>query len=99
MTPGSDEPTAQAQTIMERALALVRECRMVVRALEHPPKAGESSSAEAERILYYRLMSALDAGLIRAMDDAVKVLRHASQPLGPMGLNGWSDATGAGAQG
>ena len=52
---------------------------------EHPPQAGESSSAEAERILYYTLMSALDAGLIRAMEDAVKVLRHASQPLGPMG--------------
>jgi len=30
-------------------------------------------------------MSALDAGLIRAMEDALKVLRHASQPLGPTG--------------
>ena len=44
-----------------------------------------SRSAEAERILYFTLMSAIDAGLIEAMDDAVKVLRHASQPLGPMG--------------
>ena len=33
----------------------------------------------------YTLMSGLDAGLIKAMEDAVKVLRHASQPLGPMG--------------
>ena len=53
--------------------------------LEHPPKPGESSSAEAERILYYTLMSAIDAGLIKTMEDALQVLRHASQPLGPMG--------------
>jgi hypothetical protein len=30
-------------------------------------------------------MSAIDEGLIRTMEDAVKVVRHASQPLGPMG--------------
>src|SRR5262249_2899007 len=85
VTAASDEPTAQAQAIMERVLGPVRECRVVLRALEQPPNAGESSSAEAERILYFTLMSALDAGLIKAMEDAVKVLRHASQPLGPMG--------------
>ena len=70
---------------MERVLGLVRECRVVLHALEHPPKTGESSSAEAERILYYTLMSAIDAGLIKAMEDALKVLHHASRPLGPMG--------------
>src|SRR5262245_33455637 len=84
MTPGDEEATAQAQAIMERVLALVRECRLVIQALEHPPKTGESSSAEAERILYYTLMSAIDTGLIRTMEDALQVLRHASQPLGPM---------------
>ena len=84
MTP-SGEPNAQAQAIMERVLGLVRECRMVLRALEHPPNTGESSSAEAERILYFTLMSAIDDGLIRTMEDAVQVLRRASQPLGPMG--------------
>jgi len=52
VTPTSDEPTAQAHGIMERVLRLVTECRVVLRALEHPPKPGESSSAEAERILY-----------------------------------------------
>ena len=57
----------------------------VLRALEHPPKPGESSSAGAERILYFTLMSAIDAGLIRRMEDALQVLRHASRPLGPMG--------------
>jgi hypothetical protein len=58
---------------------------LVLHALERPGAADESSSAEAERILYFTLMSAIDAGLIRTMEDAPKVLRHASQPLGPMG--------------
>src|SRR5262245_37294376 len=31
------------------------------------------------------LMSAIDAGLKRTTEDTIKVLRHASQPLGPMG--------------
>ena len=52
MTAGSDEPTAPAQAIMERVLRLVTECRSVLRALERPGDPGESSSAEAERILY-----------------------------------------------
>ena len=91
MTPASDQPTAEAQAIMERVLRLITECRVVLRALEHTPKAGESSSAEAERILYFTLMSAIDAGLIRTMEDALRVLRHASQPLGPMGAEcGWT---------
>jgi len=47
---------------MERVLALVTECRVVLRAPERPPKLGESSSVEAEQILYYTLMSAIDAG-------------------------------------
>jgi len=85
VTPTSDEPTAQAQAIMERVLALVRECRVVLCALEHLGEAGESSGAEAERILYFTLMSAIDTGLIRTMEDALRVLRHASRPLGPMG--------------
>src|SRR5262245_30374482 len=47
VTPGSDEPTAQAHAVMERVLALVRECRLVLRKLEHPATLGESPSAEA----------------------------------------------------
>jgi len=42
-------------------------------------------AAEAERILYFTLMSTIDAGLVKTMGDALSVLRHASQPLGPMG--------------
>jgi hypothetical protein len=71
MTPGSTEPTAQALVILERVLGLVRECRFVLRALEYPPKTGESSSAAAERILYFTLMSTIDAGLMKTMDDAL----------------------------
>ena len=71
MTPENDEPTAQAQAIMERVLRLVRECRLVLRALERPTERGESSSAKAERILYFTLMSAIDAGLIRTMENAL----------------------------
>jgi len=70
LSPGSDEPTVQAHAIMERVLALVRECRLVL-GLEHAGKAGESPSAEAERILYYGLRSAIDAGVIRTMEDAL----------------------------
>ena len=66
-------------------LSLVTECRVVLRALERAGDPGGSSSAEAERILYFTLMSAIDDGLIRTMEDALKVLRQASQPLGPMG--------------
>ena len=36
-------------------------------------------------MLYYTLMSAIDAGLIKTMEDVLKVLRQASKPLGPMG--------------
>jgi hypothetical protein len=85
VTHASEEPTAQAKAIMERVLGLVRECRVVLQPLERPSKPGESSSAEAERILYFTLMSAIDAGLIRTMADTLQVLRHASQPLRPIG--------------
>jgi hypothetical protein len=42
-------------------------------------------SAQAERLLYYALVGALEAGLVRTAEDALTVLRQASQPLGPMG--------------
>jgi hypothetical protein len=53
--------------------------------LSAPAKLANPPSAEAERILYFTLMRAIDDGLIRTMEDALRVLRHASQPLGPMG--------------
>jgi hypothetical protein len=50
--------------------------------ITHP---ATTTTRSCRRILYFTLMSAIDAGLIRTMEDALKVLRHASQPLGPMG--------------
>jgi hypothetical protein len=85
--PGSDEPTARAQAIIERVLGLVRECRLVLRALERPGEHGESSSAEAERVLYFTLMSAVDAGLIRTMEGVLTVVRL-GQPAA------WADGCG-----
>ena len=45
----------------------------------------ESVSAQAERLLYFALVGALEAGLVRTAEDALTVLRQASAPLGPMG--------------
>jgi hypothetical protein len=45
----------------------------------------ESVSAQAEHLLYYALAGALEAGLVPAAEDALIVLRQATQPLGPMG--------------
>jgi hypothetical protein len=52
-------------------------------------------SAQAERLLYFALVGALEAGLVRTAEDALTVLRQASQPLGPMG-GGVAEAPGAG---
>jgi hypothetical protein len=43
------------------------------------------ASAEVVRVLYFALTSALEAALTRALEDVLTILRHASQPLGPMG--------------
>jgi len=49
------------------------------------PRAPASASAQAERLLYLALLGALEAGLVRTMEDALTVLWQASKPLGPMG--------------
>ncbi len=53
--------------------------------LEAASADAESVSAQAERLLYYALVGALEAGLVRTAEDALTVLRQASQSLGPMG--------------
>jgi hypothetical protein len=53
--------------------------------LEVPRARHESASAQAERHLYLALLGALEAGLVRTMEDTVTVLRQASAPLGPVG--------------
>ena len=80
----ADEPAARAHALLEHLFAILHECRALVPQLEHGPD-GESRSGEAERLLYYALVGAIEEGLGRTAEDALKVLRHASQPLGPMG--------------
>jgi hypothetical protein len=57
----------------------------VVPQLEASPTDPEPVSVQAERLLYYALVGALEAGLVRTAENALTVLRQASQPLGPMG--------------
>jgi hypothetical protein len=80
-----DEAAAQAHALLERLFALLHECRAVDPQLEAPRTDPEPVSAQAERLLYYALVGALEAGLVRTAEDALTVLRQASQPLGPMG--------------
>jgi hypothetical protein len=52
--------------------------------LSEPQPGQESPSARVERLVYFALLGALGAGLVRTMKDAVAVLRQASAPLGPI---------------
>jgi hypothetical protein len=81
----SAEPATQAHAMVERLFALLHDCRALVPQLEAAPTPSESPSAQAERLLYFALVGALEAGLVRTAEDALTVLRQASQPLGPMG--------------
>jgi hypothetical protein len=78
------DPAAQAHALVERLFALLHDCRAVVPQLEPGGERHESASAQAERLLYYALVGALEAGLVRTAEDAMTVLRQASRPLGPM---------------
>ena len=93
MTVGGNEPTAQAHAIMERLLALVRDCRLVLPGLERPSEPGESSSAEAERILYFTLMSAIEAGLIRTVANARQAMKQAKPCQSPLRFSGVARAS------
>jgi hypothetical protein len=81
----SEEAAARAVALPERLFALLHECRALVPQLEAAGTEPEPVSAQAERLLYYALVGALEAGLVRTAEDALTVLRQASQPLGPMG--------------
>ncbi len=70
---------------MHRVFELLHECRGILPKLETPRARSESASAQAERLVYLALLGAIEAGLVRTMEDAITVLRHASQPLGPVG--------------
>ena len=81
----SDAPATQAHTLVERAFGLLLEARALLPQLEAGRQQPEPASAQAERLLYFGLVAALEAGLVRTLEDAVRVLRQASRPLGPMG--------------
>jgi hypothetical protein len=84
----SEEPATRAVALVERLFALLHECRALVPPSLRPAGTDpEPVSAQAERLLYYALVGALEAGLVRTAEDALTVLRQASQPLGPMGAD------------
>jgi hypothetical protein len=81
----SDDPIERAPALVERLFALLLDCRAVVRELEPGKQREESSSAEAERLLYYTLAGAIEEGLVQTAEHALTVLRQAHAPRGPMG--------------
>jgi hypothetical protein len=72
---------------VDRVFDLLHECRALLPGLAAPRARPESASAQAERMLYLALLGAIEAGLVRTMQDALTVLRQASKPLGPMGAD------------
>jgi hypothetical protein len=85
MAECDESPEALAHALVQRIFELLHECRATLPKLEVPGSHSESASAQAERLLYLALLGALEAGLVRTMEDAVTVLKRASAPLGPMG--------------
>jgi hypothetical protein len=55
------------------------------RELEPGHERQESPSAEAERLLYFGLVGAIEEGLVETAQHVLTVLRQAHAPLGPMG--------------
>ena len=82
---GTNERRGRCAHRVDRLLALLHDCRALVPQLEAAGPDPEPVSAQAERLLYYALVGAIEAGLVRTAEDALTVLRQASQPLGPMG--------------
>ena len=82
----NDDPEAQAHVLIDRIAAMLHEAHELCGLLEKPRQRNESASDEAHRVLYFgRRTSAIEAGLVRTMEDVLSVLRQASQPLAPMG--------------
>jgi hypothetical protein len=84
MTPAHDDRAARAHALIERVAALLEESNALRRALERPRRT-ESASVESERLLYLALTCAIEAGLIRTVEELLNVLRLAGEPVGPMG--------------
>jgi hypothetical protein len=85
MAERDESPKATAHELVQRIFELLHECRAALPKLEVPHAHPESASAQADRLLYLALLGAIEAGLVRTMEDAVTVLKQARAPLGAMG--------------
>jgi hypothetical protein len=85
MADRDESPEALAHALVQRIFELLHDCRATLPKLEVPVSRSESASAQAERLLYLALLGALEAGLVRTMEDVVTVLRQASRPAGADG--------------
>jgi hypothetical protein len=72
----SDEHAARAVALVERLFALLHECRALAPQLEAAGTDPEPVSVQAERPLYFALVGAFEAGLVRTAEDALTVLRQ-----------------------
>src|SRR5215813_8291769 len=84
MTPAHDDRADRAHTLIERVAALLEDSNALRRALERP-RCTESARVESERLLYFALTGAIEAGLVRTVEELLNVLRLAGEPVGPMG--------------
>ncbi len=51
-----------------------------------PDQLPEPRGVQVERELYATLLAALEDGLVRSMENPLRVVQQASQPLGPRGM-------------
>jgi hypothetical protein len=71
MAEHDESPEALAHALVQRIFELLHECRAALPKLEVPSTRSESASAQAERHLYLTLLGAIEAGLVRTMEEAV----------------------------
>jgi len=91
----NDEPAARAVALVERLFALLHDCRALVPELEAASTDPEPVSAQAERLLYYALVGAIEAGLVRTAEDALTGAA-AGEPTARANGRGVAEAAGAG---
>jgi hypothetical protein len=63
MAERDDSPEALAHALVQRVFELLHECRAILLKLEVPHAGSESARAQAERLLYFALLGALEARL------------------------------------
>jgi hypothetical protein len=71
----SDETATRAVALVERLFVLLHDCRALVPQLEAARTDAEPVSAQAEQLLYFALVGAMEEGLVRTAENALTVLR------------------------